>query len=75
MTNTKFLLKKKSISNYKDQANLAQNRDRAMIQWFLLLDDDIKQHIIDVYNDKDLGLTFWEYLGVAYNNWIHPIER
>jgi hypothetical protein len=63
MTN-KFLINRKQ----------SYNMECEMIQWFLLLDDDIKQHIIDVYNDNSMGLDFWKYLGVAYHNYGHPLD-
>jgi hypothetical protein len=64
MTTTKYLIKHKQSFNLENE----------MIQWFLLLDDDIKQHIIDVYNNNSLGLAFWKYLSVAYHNAGHPLD-
>jgi hypothetical protein len=64
MTNTKFLIKHQQSFNLEPE----------MIQWFLLLDNDIKQMIIDVYNDNSLGLPFWKYLNVAYYNAGHPLD-
>lgn len=67
----KFLIKRIKSGHWKYPD---KNPFPNMIQWFLLLDDDIKQNIIDVYNDKDLGLDFWEYLGVTYHGWGHPLD-
>lgn len=68
----KFLIKRSQA--HKQSPFCSGFHDAEMIQWFLLLDDDIKQHIIDAYNDKDMGLLFWEYLGVAYHKWGHPLD-